>query len=160
MTTQQITRRAFLAATAIVAVAVPATTAAAATPSPKHSTRAAVREAITTTQGNASVTVSASVVQDVTAINYTITDISPLPDTFTVSVTDLNNGRQSRKIAYALGSGDSASAIVYGALNHTFQVNVCQSDGTCFTVGPIGATQTGGPAQGITAGPNHVGPTP
>ena len=166
MTTPQITRRGLLAA-AVVVAAVPGTAAAAATPRPKpaagRGTRAAVRDDVTVTgsQGNASVTVSVRTVQDVTAIDYTITNVGVIADTFTVWTTDLDDGRQSRKLYYNLAAGDSDAAEVYGRLNHSFQVNVCQSDGTCFTVGPIGpVAQISGPARGLKAGPNQVGPEP
>lgn len=161
MTTHQISRRTFLSATAVALAVGPATAAAAAMPSPGHGTRSVVRQDITTEQGNASITVSVWMVQDVTTIDYTITNVGILADTFTVWTVDLNNGRASRKIAYALDAGASVSAEVYGRLNHSFQVNVCQSDGTCFSVGPVGpASEFGGPAQGLTAGPEHSGPTP
>lgn len=161
MTTPQISRRTFLAAGALVAVATPTTAYAASTPAPRRPARSAVRQDVTTRQGDASVTVSLTPIQDVTAIDYTITNIGFLPDTFTVSTTDLNDGRMSRKLSYELDPGESASDEVYGSLNHSFQLNVCQSDGTCFTVGPVGpAAQVGGPARGITAAPNQPGPKP
>jgi hypothetical protein len=168
MTKPQFTRRSFLAvgaATAVV-VAAPACAAASSKPTPNTSTRHTTRSAtptndVTVTQGNASITVSLRAVQDVTAIDYTITNVGPIGDEFTVSTTDLNDGRQSRKLNYSLEPGDSDSAEVYGRLQHSFQVNVCQSDGTCFTVGPIGpASQTPSAARGITAGPAEPGPTP
>jgi hypothetical protein len=161
MTAPQITRRTFLAATTVAVAARPATATAAATPAPRHPTRSAARQDITTQQGNASITVYLVPVQDVTAINYTITNIGVLPDTFTVSTTDLDNGRQSRELTFDLDPGESSSAEVFGSLNHSFQLNVCQSDGTCFTVGPVGpAAQSGGPARGLTARPKQSGPTP
>jgi hypothetical protein len=164
MTKPQITRRRLLtagAATALVA-AVPAAASAAGRPAPaKRRTRAAIRPELTGQQGNASVTVTVTPVQDGTAIDYTITNVGMTADTFTVSTTDLNNGRVSRKLTYQLDPGDSDSAEVYGALNHTFQINVCQSDGTCFVVGPVGpSAQAAGPARGIQAGPVRPGPTP
>ncbi|HET9168519.1 MAG TPA: hypothetical protein VFN97_03750 [Actinospica sp.] len=172
MTTPQITRRGLLTAAVLVA-AVPGTAAAApakpapaaakaAPAAPSHHPRSTgVRTDVTGSEGNASVTVSVMPVQDVTAIDYTITNVGVIADTFTVWTTDLDNGRQSRKLYFNLDAGDSDSAEVYGRLNHSFQVNVCQSDGTCFTVGPVGpAAQIGGPARGLTARPGQVAPTP
>jgi len=109
-------------------------------------------------QGNASITVFLSQAQDVTAIHYTITDIGSTPDTFTIWYTDLRNGRQSRKLTYPLDPGESASAEVYGSVNHTFLVNVCQSDGTCFAVGPVGPVPSIGnaPARGLNLSPRRA----
>jgi hypothetical protein len=165
MSTPRISRRAFLAATAVAVAARPAAAGAAATPAPHHPVRPArpaARPDLTAQQGNASVTASVTPVQDVAAIDYTITNVGVLPDTFTVSVTDLNNGRESKQRSYELDPGESASDEVYGRLKHSFQLNVCQqSDGTCFTVGPVGpAGQVAGPARGLTARPNQAGPKP
>ena len=95
-------------------------------------------------QGNASITLFVNQAQDVAAIHYTITNVGSAPDTFTVWYTDLNNGRQSRKLVYPLDSAQSASAEVYGTVTHTFVVNVCQSDGACFAVGPVGLVPSAG----------------
>ena len=102
-------------------------------------------------QGNAAITVSPATTQDVTKIQYTITDVGSAPDTFTVWYTDQNNGRQSRKLTYTLDPGDSASDVVYGPVNHSFVINVCQSDGSCFTVGPVGPgpSASNAPARGL-----------
>jgi hypothetical protein len=135
----EITRRAFLttalATTAVALASVPASAAAAGPPS---RARSRDKQDVQVQQGNASITVTVLPEQDVTAIDYTITDVGSVPDTFTIWYSDLNNGRESRKIDYPLNPGESASAEVYGRLNHDFLVNVCQSDGTCFTVGPVG----------------------
>jgi hypothetical protein len=158
MTMPQISRRSLLAAAAVAVVARPAAAAAATSPRPKpHAqSRAVVRQDVQGQQGNAYITVSLTPEQDVAAIRYMIANVGTAPDTFTVWYTDENNGRQSRKLTYSLDPSGLASATVYGSLNHTFLINVCQSDGTCFTVGPIGpAAQNGGPARGLTARPNQ-----
>lgn len=130
----KITRRTFLAVATVAMAAAPA--AAAAGPWPSAQSR--IRHDVQDQGGNASITVSLSPDQDVTVIRYTITDVGSVPDTFTVWYSDIDNGRQSRKLVYPLDPGESASAEVYGHPNHTFLVNVCQSDGLCFTVGPVG----------------------
>jgi hypothetical protein len=135
MNLPEITRRTFLATTT-VALASGSTAAAAAGPRPPARPR--IRQDVQDQQGNAGITISVTPAQDVTEIDYTITDVGSVPDTFTVWYTDLKNGRQSRKLSYPLNPGESASAEVYGSLNHSFLVNVCQSDGTCFSVGPVG----------------------
>lgn len=131
----KITRRTFLTVATLAMAAVPAA-ATAAGPQPHVQPR--VRHDVQDQEGNASVTVTLSPDQDVTVIRYTITNVGSAPDTFTVWYSDLDNGRQSRKLVYPLNPGESASAEVYGHPDHTFLVNVCQSDGTCFTVGPVG----------------------
>jgi hypothetical protein len=159
MTMPQISRRSLLAAAAIAVVARPAAAAAATSPRPKpHAkARAAGRQDVQSRQGNADITVSLTPEQDVAAIRYMIANVGAVPDTFTVWYTDLNNGRQSRKLSYTLGPGELANATVYGSLNHSFLINVCQSDGMCFAVGPVGpAAQIAGPAHGLTAGPKQM----
>jgi hypothetical protein len=161
MTIPQISRRSLLAAAAVAVVARPAAAAAATSPRPKpraHAVQsAAVRQDVQGQQGNAYITVSLTPEQDVAAIRYMIANVGTVPDTFTVWYTDMNNGRQSRKLTYTLGPSEFANATVYGSLNHIFLINVCQSDGTCFTVGPIGpAAQIAGPAHGLTAGPKQM----
>ena len=155
----QISRRSLLTAAAVAVVARPAAAAAAASPHPEpHAqSRSAIRQDVQGQQGNAHITVSLTPEQDVTAIRYTISNVGTAPDTFTVWYTDLNNSRQSRKLSYSLAPSGLASATVYGSLNHIFLINVCQSDGMCFTVGPVGpAAQIGGPARGLTARPNQL----
>ena len=155
----QISRRSLLAAAAVAVVARPAAAAAAASPHPKpHAqSRSALRQDVQGQQGNAYITVSLTPEQDVAAIRYLIANVGTVPDTFTVWYTDMNNGRQSRKLSYTLAPSESANATVYGSLNHIFLINVCQSDGMCFTVGPIGpAGQFAGPARGLTAGPKQT----
>jgi hypothetical protein len=159
MTMPQISRRSLLAAAAVAVVARPAAAAAAASPSPKPRarSRSAVLQDVQGQQGNAYITVSLTPEQDVAAIRYMIANVGTVTDTFTVWYSDQNNGRQSRKLTYTLGPSAFANATVYGSLNHTFLINVCQSDGTCFTVGPIGpAAQIAGPAHGLTAGPKQM----
>lgn len=154
----QISRRSLLAAAAVAVVARPAAAAAATSPRPKpHAqSRSALRQDVQSQQGNAYITVSLTPEQDVAAIRYMIANVGTAQDTFTVWYTDVDNGRQSRKLSYTLGPGESANATVYGSLNHIFLINVCQSDGLCFTVGPIGpAGQIAGPARGLTARPNQ-----
>lgn len=155
-TRPEISRRTLLTAATLALASGPGTAAAA---SRRRRARSAVPRPRDTggQQGNASITVSLTTAQDVTAIHYTITDIGADPDTFTVWYTDQNNGRQSRKLTYALDPGESASAKVYGPLNHSFVVNVCQSDGTCFTVGPVGPAPSSGngPARGLDARPKR-----
>ena len=146
----KITRRAFLA-TATAALASGSATAAADTGAPASSR---VRPADQAQQGNASVTVALTPVQDVTMISYTITDIGSVPDTFTIWYSDLDNGRQSRHLSDPLNPGESASANVYGHLDHTFLLNVCQSDGSCFSVGPLGPGPAAVPL-GIRARPQQ-----
>ena len=164
MTPPPFTRRAFLAATAVV-LAAPGCATADDKPAPhEHQPRASSTSApptITGRQGNASITVSVTPVQDVTAIDYTLTNVGDTADTFTVWTTDLDDGRESRKLFYPLAAGGSVSAEVYGRLKHSFQVNVCQSDGSCFSFGPVGpASQVASPARGLTARPNQQGPKP
>ena len=108
-------------------------------------------------QGNASITLYVNQAQDVAAIHYTITNIGSGSDTFTVWYTDLNNGRQSRKLTYPLGPGQGASAEVYGTVTHAFVVNVCQSDGACFAVGPVGLVPSAAnaPAHGLKVAPER-----
>lgn len=134
----EITRRAFvtttLTTTALALAPVPARAAAG----PRSRVRSRDKQDVQVQQGNASITVTVLPVQDVTAIHYTITSVGSVSDTFTIWYSDLNNGRESRKLSYPLNPGESASAEVYGRVNHNFLVNVCQSDGTCFTVGPVG----------------------
>ena len=146
MNLSEITRRTFLATTAATtAVALASGPATAAAAGPRRPARPRIRQDVQDQQGNAGITVSVTLTQDVTVIDYTITDVGSIPDTFTVWYTDLNNGRQSRKLHYPLDPGQSASAEVYGSLNHSFLVNVCQSDGTCFSVGPVGPGPTVAP---------------
>jgi hypothetical protein len=150
-TTQSITRRIFLSAAVAAAMtaALPAADAGAATASPAtagpgpRALSPAPREA-KGQQGNASITTSVGPEPDVTSILYTIANVGSAADTFTVWYSDQNTGRQSRKLVYALEPGEYKSGEVYGRVNHSFLMNVCQSDGTCFTVGPIGpAVQSG-----------------
>lgn len=153
----QISRRNFLAVAAVAVAARPAAAAAAASPRPKR--RAALRQDVQVVQGeqgNAYITVTLAPEQDVAAIRYMIANVGSVPETFTVWYSDQNNGRQSRKLTYSLDPSGIASATVYGSLNHTFLINVCQSDGMCFTVGPVGpAAQIAGPARGLTARPKQ-----
>ncbi len=130
-----ITRRALLVGATAALASGSATAAAAAGRSAPTLSR--IRQDVVAQQGNASITVSLNPVQDVMMISYTITNIGTAPDVFTVWYSDVDNGRQSRQLSYPLNPGESASAQVYGHLNHSFLVNVCQSDGTCFSVGPI-----------------------
>jgi hypothetical protein len=162
----QITRRTLLtaatsaataAATATIALTPGMTAAATAGPRP-HAATPGPRDT-EVRQGNASITIFLNEAQDVAAIHYTITNVGSGPDTFRVWYTDFDNGRQSRKLTYSLGPGDSARAEVYGSVNHTFLVNVCQTDGTCFTVGPIGPVPSGGaaPARGLDVPARQAG---
>ena len=146
----EITRRIFLTA-ATLALASGSGAAAAASPEPRAATPRP-RET-TSQQGNASITVDVSSGRDVTLIRYTITNVGTAPDTFTVWHTDQVSGRVSRKIAYSLGPNEGATAEVYGRINHSFVVNVCQSDGACFAVGPVGPVPSAGigPARGMSA---------
>jgi len=148
----EITRRTLLTAATIALVAGTGT-AAAASRTPRAASTG-LRD-VQTQQGNASVAVSVSSGRDVTLIRYTITNVGSSPDTFTVWHTDQNNGRQSRKLAYTIGAGQSRTGEVYGRINHSFVVNVCQSNGTCFAVGPVGpiASLGFGPARGMNARP-------
>lgn len=145
----KITRRTFMAVAAVAMASAPAA-ASAAGPWPRALSR--IRHDVVGQGGNASITVSLSPDQDVTVIRYTITDVGSVPDVFTVWYSDLDNGRQSRRLVYPLDPGGSASAEVYGRSNHSFLVNVCQSDGTCFTVGPLGPSPAAVPL-GLQAHP-------
>ena len=148
-----ISRRSLLTAATIALASGGGTAAAAAEAGRKPRPRAALPNPRDTggEQGNAAITVSLLNTQDVTEIQYTITNVGAAPDTFTVWYTDQNNGRQSRKLTYTLDPGDSANDEVYGPVNHSFVINVCQSDGSCFTVGPVGPgpSLTNAPARGL-----------
>ena len=148
----EITRRGFLTA-ATLALASASGTAAVAAAAPKPRAASPGPRDTHAQQGNASITVDVSSGRDVTLIRYSLTNVGTGPDPFTVWHTDQNNGRASRKLLYSLGPYASASAEVYGRINHSFVVNVCQSDGACFTVGPVGPVPSAGigPARGMSA---------
>lgn len=82
-------------------------------------------------------------VQDLLAIRFTITNSSPAVDSFTVSYIDNRTSRQSRLHSLSLAPGERQIVELYGGLDRSFNVKVCQgSAGNCATVGPV--TSPGG----------------
>jgi hypothetical protein len=132
-----LSRRGFLVAAAVCAVSV-GTAAAPALADCAPATDPVSPMSATGQQGTASVSVELTLLQDVTAIQYTLTNISDAPDIYTVTYNDQVTGRDSRESVIQLPAGGVQSTVVYGSLNHKFTFNVGLSDGTTLTLGPLG----------------------
>jgi hypothetical protein len=58
--------------------------------------------------------------------------------TVTASYTDLYTYRQSRLHTVEVPAGETQTLELYGSLTHQFMIEVCQTDGTCIELGPVG----------------------
>lgn len=156
MTSPQISRRTLLAAGAAVVLTASNTmnAAAAVTGGRRQSAATPNNLQASAKQGSASVSVEVGSVPDMAQLRYTITNVGSGTDTFTLSFTDQKTGKESKKHSHRLGKGQQARLEQYGPLTHSFMVNVTQSDGSSFNLGPLGpAAQSPGPAVGITVPP-------
>lgn len=95
-------------------------------------------------QGTAKASVSVSRLSDVLAIRYSVTNIGRAADSYTVSYTDGSTGRNSRDTLIQLDAQQTQNAVLYGSLDHSFTLNVGLSDGTQFTLGPVGKLAVAG----------------
>lgn len=134
-----ISRRGFLAAAAGAAVTSTLGPVACASAAPASAASAQPSPPATSgKQGTATASVTLTQAQDVTAINYTITNVSAHPDTYKVSYVDEVNGRSSRETVIHVPAGGTQTGVLYGSLNHNFTVIVGLSDGTSLRLGPLG----------------------
>ena len=148
----KVSRRGFVAVAAAGAVVLTAPNALAASDSdsttgspattppavPSTTKPPAVSLSASGQQGTAKASVSVSRLSDVLAIRYTITNIGHAADSYTVSYTDGATGRNSRDTLVSLDAQQTQNAVLYGSLDHSFTLNVGLSDGTQFTLGPVG----------------------
>ncbi|MFI8785280.1 hypothetical protein [Streptomyces sp. NPDC055105] len=88
--------------------------------------------------GSAEVCVTAREVQDVTGLQYVITNSGTQPMTYTLWYEDTTGGPESGKVTETVKAGEVATGYFYGAVQHCFTLHACEEAGTaCITLGPV-----------------------
>jgi hypothetical protein len=141
---RELSRRTLLIATTTLTLVPPGRAAATPGPAPagvgSHSPLAAGSPLSLSSGnlGNLQVSVYARATQDVLAMLLTFVNTGGDAATVTASYTDLFTGRQSRLHTVEVPAGATQTLELYGALTHEFVIDVCQTDGTCIELGPVG----------------------
>ncbi|MEV6103437.1 hypothetical protein AB0M28_01825 [Streptomyces sp. NPDC051940] len=133
---KEISRRTVLAGTAAatIAMGVPAT-ACAESPKNKKQQQAT---SDCGDLGSTGVCVTARAVQDVTGLQYVITNNGDRTMTYTAWYVDQTGGPESGRVTHTVNAGENFVGYFYGALEHCFTLHVCQDDGAaCLTLGPV-----------------------
>jgi len=140
---KEISRRTILvgAAAATIALGLPAS-AACAEPAKEEPLATAKKAPLATSDcgdlGSTGVCVTAREVQDVTGLQYIITNGGDQPVTYTVWYVDVTGGPESGRVTETVEAGKNAVGYFYGALQHCFTLHVCQEGGAaCITLGPV-----------------------
>ncbi|WP_329569330.1 hypothetical protein [Streptomyces sp. NBC_01361] len=129
------------AAATVIALGLPASTAGAESgPEEPPATAKGKRQATSTcgNLGSTRVCVTAREVQDVTGLQYVITNGGARPMAYTVWYVDTTGGPESGRVTETVKAGETATGYFYGAIQHCFTLHVCEEAGTaCITLGPV-----------------------
>ncbi|MFG2500764.1 hypothetical protein ACGFSB_21420 [Streptomyces sp. NPDC048441] len=129
------------AAAAMITLGLPASTADAKPTQEEPPTTAKEERSATGTcgkLGSTEVCVTAREVQDVTGLQYVITNGGAQPMTYTVWYVDTTGGPESGRVTETVQAGETATGYLYGAVHHCFTLHVCEEAGTaCITLGPV-----------------------
>ncbi|OAH10099.1 hypothetical protein [Streptomyces jeddahensis] len=141
---EKISRRAVLAgaATATIALSLPASAACAKPAKEKEKEK---EQALATSDcgelGSMQACVTARQVQDVSGIQYDISNGGNEPASYTVWYVDVNGGPESGRHTVSVDSGESAVGYFYGDLGHCFTLHVCSAaegeEEQCLVLGPV-----------------------
>ncbi|MFD7293006.1 hypothetical protein ACFV9W_06925 [Streptomyces sp. NPDC059897] len=132
---KEISRRTVLAGAvaSTAALGLPAATAAAGPAREEPPTDNACAEL-----GATQVCVTVREVQDVSALQYVITNGGTQEETYTVWYTDLTGGPESGKVKETVAAGGAVVGYFYGAIQHCFTLHACDESGTeCVALGPV-----------------------
>jgi hypothetical protein len=143
---EKISRRAVLAgaATATIAVSLPAS-AACAKPAKEDEKEKGKQKSLATSDcgelGSMQACVTARQVQDVSGIQYEISNGGASPASYTVRYVDVNGGPESGTRTVSVDAEESAVGYFYGDLGHCFTLHVCSAaegeEDQCLVLGPV-----------------------
>ena len=129
------------AAAAMIGLGLPASTADAKPAPEEPPATSKERQPATSICGNlgsTEVCVSAREVQDVTGLQYVMTNGGTEPMTYTVWYVDTTGGPESGKVTETVNAGETVTGYFYGAIQHCFTLNVCEEAETaCIALGPV-----------------------
>ncbi|WP_328630872.1 hypothetical protein [Streptomyces sp. NBC_00356] len=132
---KQISRRTVLAGAAASTLALGLPTAAAeAEPAREEPPLSSACGELGTTQ----VCVTAREVQDVTGLQYVITNAGEQEMTYTVWYVDVTGGPESGKVKETVEAGGTVVGYFYGAVQHWFTLHLCdEAETECVVLGPV-----------------------
>ncbi|MCX5085310.1 hypothetical protein ACFC18_55345 [Streptomyces sp. NPDC056121] len=88
--------------------------------------------------GSTQVCVTAREVQDVTGLQYVITNRGARPMTYTVWYVDVTGGPESGRVTETVGAGETVVGYFYGAIQHCFTLHMChEAESECVVLGPV-----------------------
>ncbi|MEU8893784.1 hypothetical protein [Streptomyces sp. NPDC048442] len=140
---KEMSRRTALAGAvaAVTALALPASSAGAEPAREKTPTTVKEKRSATSTcgmLGSTGVCVTAREVQDVTGLQYVITNGGSQPMTYTLWYVDTTGGPESGRVTETVQAGQTVTGYFYGAVQHCFTLYVCEEAGdACITLGPV-----------------------
>lgn len=138
---EEISRRAVLIGTAAatIALTLPASAACAKPVKGEVKEKEKALETIDCGElGSTQACVTARQVQDVSGIQYEITNGGGEPATYTVQYVDVNGGPESGPRTVSADPGETVIGYFYGDLGHCFTLHVCPAEGNeCLTLGPV-----------------------
>ncbi|MEU6657775.1 hypothetical protein [Streptomyces sp. NPDC046821] len=132
---KEISRRTVLAGTAVstVALGLPASTAVAEPAGDEPPPTTAEGKL-----GSSPISVTAREVQDVTGLQYVITNGGSRPMTYVVWYVDVTGGPASGRVTETAEAGESVAGYFYGAVHHCFTLHVSDEAGAESAVlGPV-----------------------
>ncbi|NBE52411.1 hypothetical protein [Streptomyces boluensis] len=90
------------------------------------------------TLGSTQICVTAREVQDVTGLQYIITNNGSQAMTYKVWYVDVSGGPESGKVTRTVEAGEVYVGYFYGAIQHYFTVHMCDETETeCVVIGPL-----------------------
>ncbi|WP_432180417.1 hypothetical protein [Streptomyces sp. NBC_00063] len=88
--------------------------------------------------GSTRVCVTAREIQDVTGLQYVITNGGARPMTYTVWYVDVTGGPESGKVKETVEAGETVVGYFYGAIQHCFTLHMCdEAETQCVVLGPV-----------------------
>ncbi|MGP3775932.1 hypothetical protein ACTWJ8_34420 [Streptomyces sp. SDT5-1] len=88
--------------------------------------------------GSTQVCVTAREVQDVTGLQYVITNNGAQEMTYSVWYVDTTGGPESGKVKETVPAGETVVGYFYGAVQHCFTLHMCDTAETeCVVLGPV-----------------------
>jgi hypothetical protein len=129
------------AAAAVTALGLPASSARAEFAQEKPPATAKGKRSSTGTcgmLGSTEVCVTAREVQDVTGLQYVITNGGSQPMIYTLWYVDTTGGPESGSVTETVEAGEAVTGYFYGAVQHCFTLYVCEEAGNaCISLGPV-----------------------
>ncbi|MFB7757060.1 hypothetical protein ACFC18_46955 [Streptomyces sp. NPDC056121] len=88
--------------------------------------------------GSTRVCVTAREVQDVTGLQYVITNSGAQPMSYTVWYVDVTGGPESGKVTETVEAGKTVVGYFYGVIQHCFTLHMChEAESECVVLGPV-----------------------